>query len=68
MRIIQPGAGALYLLQDISGFGGPDERPGVCVVMVDVVKDSEDQILDTMKHSATQAVFGQIAEKAFHHV
>jgi len=36
--------------------------------MIDVVEDGGDQLFDTAKDSATQAIFGQVAEESFHHV
>ena len=36
--------------------------------MVDIVEDRGDQILDTAKDSPAQSIFGQVAEKALHHV
>ena len=60
--------GELDLLQDVGGFGGPDEGFGVVVVMVDVVEDRCDQLLDTVKDSAAQPIFGQVAEEAFYHM
>ena len=36
--------------------------------MVDVVEDRCDQLLDAAKHSAPQAIFGQVAEELFYHV
>ena len=62
------GASPLDLFQDVGGFGGPDEGLGAFIVMVDVVEDGCDQLLDTAKDSATQAIFGQVAEESFHHV
>jgi len=40
------GASALDLLQDVGGFCGPDERLGVFVVQVDVVKDCRNEFFD----------------------
>ena len=61
-------AGALDLFQYVGCLGGPDERLGIVVVMVDVVEDCCDQLLDTAKDSAAQAVLGQVAEETLHHV
>jgi hypothetical protein len=36
--------------------------------MIDVVEDRCDQLLHTAKVSAAQAIFGQVAEEALHHV
>src|SRR5215469_12318812 len=62
------GASPFDLFQDVSGFGGPDEGLGAVIVMVEVVEDGCDQLLDTAKDPATQAIFGQVAEESFHHV
>src|ERR1019366_897945 len=61
-------AGALDLLQYVGCLGAPDEGLRFVVVMIDVVEDRCDQLLHTAKVSAAQAIFGQVAEEALHHV
>jgi hypothetical protein len=60
---MKSGAGELDLLQDVAGFGGPDEGFGVVVVMVDVVEDRCYQFLDTAKHSAPQSIYVRSRKK-----
>ena len=43
--------------------GGPFERFGVLVALVDVAGDSMDQLRHTIDCQATQLVFGQFTEE-----
>ena len=47
MPFMKSAAGALDLLQDVGGFGDPDEGFGLVIVMVDIFEDGVDQLLDT---------------------
>jgi len=68
LPIILRGAGAFDFLEDVAGFGGPDERLGMFVVMVNIIEDRSNQLLDAVKGAAAQAVLGQVAEETLHHV
>jgi len=68
MPIMKSRKGTFDLLEDVGGFGGPYEGLGVLVVTVDIFVDSCDQFLDAAKDPAAQAVLGQIAEEALHHI
>ena len=57
-------AGAFDLFQDICGFGGPDKRLGIFIVMVDVIADCQDQVLDASKDAAAQPILSQVAEES----
>ena len=52
MPIIKCAAGALDLLEDIGGFGGPDEGFGILVMFVDVLTDGRDEFFGVMKDAA----------------
>lgn len=65
---MESAASTFDLLQDISGTGGPDERLGALVVVIDVVSDSRDEIFDIAKDAAAQPVLCQIPKEALHHV
>ena len=41
MPIMKDGAGALDLLQDVTGLGRPDKGLGIFVVAADVLVDSD---------------------------
>src|SRR5271168_1699328 len=62
------GASPFDLLEDVAGFGGPDERLGMFIMTVDVLVDSCDEFLNATESSAAQPIFRQVAEEAFHHV
>ena len=61
-------ASTFDLLQDISGTGGPDERLGALVVVIDVISDRGDKFFDIVKDAAAQPVLSQIPKEALHHV
>src|SRR5438445_10534494 len=65
---MESAASTFDLLQDISGAGGPDERLGALVVVIDVVSDGRDEFFDIAKNAAAQPVLSQIAKEAFHHI
>ena len=52
MPIIKCAAGALDLLEDIGGFGGPDEGFGILAMFVDVLTDGHDEFFGVMKDAA----------------
>jgi hypothetical protein len=58
----------LNLLQDICGFGRPDEGFGLAVVLLDVLEDAVLKLLDAGEDAALELVFGQVAEEAIDHV
>ena len=51
--------GTLHLFQDVGVFGGPDERLGSFIVMVDMFADGFDEILDVAEDAAAQLVLGR---------
>ena len=61
-------ASTFDFFQDISGAGGPDERLGALVVVIDVISDCGDEFFDIAKDAAAQPVLSQIAKEAFYHV
>ena len=65
---MESAASTFDLLQDISGAGGPDERLGALVVVIDVVSDRGDEFFDIAKDAAAQPVLSQIPKEAFHHI
>ena len=68
MSVIKRFACALDLLQDVGGFGRPDEWFRGFVVMVDVVSDGCDQFLHVAEDAAADPLLGQITEEPFDHV
>src|SRR3954471_18666807 len=68
MPISQSLAGTLDLLQDIARLGCPDERLRCPVVVIDIVKNSHDQLLYVPEDAAANALVGEIAEEALHHI
>src|SRR5271168_165815 len=62
------GASPFDLLEDVAGFGGPDEGLGMFIMTVDVLVDSCDKFLNAAESSAAQPIFRQVTEEAFHHV
>ena len=61
-------AGALDLFQYLGCLGGPDERLGIVVMMVDVVSDGCDEVFYVPKDPATKPILSQIPKESFHHV
>src|SRR5437016_4108466 len=57
---MESAASTFDLLQDISGAGGPDERLGALVVVIDVVSDRGDEFFDIAKDAAAQPVLSPI--------
>jgi hypothetical protein len=53
-------ADALYLFDDVGDIGGPDQRLGVFVVMVDVFADGIDELFDVAKDAAARPVVDQV--------
>ena len=56
---------ALHLFQNVAGFGCPNIRLGLAVVLGDVVLDGLLQFPNMVKDAAAHAFVGEIAEKAF---
>lgn len=56
------------LFGDVSGPGGPDERPGLAVVAVDIAADGGDQFPDIAKDASAKPMLGEIAEEALDHI
>ena len=54
---MKSGASPFDLLEDVDGFGGPDEGLGMFIMAVDVLIDSCDEFLDASESSAAQPVF-----------
>ena len=52
LPIMQGRAGTFHLFQDVGGLGGPDERLGTFIVMVDVFADGSDEFLDIAEDAA----------------
>src|SRR5438093_8305603 len=46
----------------------PDKNLGILIVSLDVVVDSGDQIRDVLEGASTDALVGNLAEPALHHV
>ena len=57
---------ALHLFQNVAGFGCPNIRLGLAVVVSDVVLDGLLQFPNIVKDAAADAFVGEIAEEAFH--
>jgi len=55
----------LNLFQDIGGFGGPDKRLGVLVVVVDVAFNRHDEFFYATECATAQAVLREVAEEFF---
>ena len=68
LRFMEGAASTVDLFQDISGAGGPNERLGAPVVVIDVVSDRGDKLFDIAKDAAAQPVLSRIPKEAFHHV
>ena len=62
------GASAFYLLQDVRGFGRPNERLGVGVVLSDIDFDGLDQFGDISKATASDLFLSYVSKEAFDHV
>ena len=60
--------GANDRLEDVVGFGSPDEWFGVLIMHGDVILDRGDQLGHAAKDAAFQSVRRDTAEKAFEHV
>ena len=58
--------GALHLFQNVAGFGGPNIRLGLAVVLADVVLDGLLQFPHIVKDAAAHALVGEIAEEALY--
>ena len=65
---MESAASTFDLLQDVSGAGGPDERLGALVVVIDVVSERGDEFFDIAKDATAQPVLSQIPKEAFHHI
>ena len=61
-------ASTFDLLQDVGGFGCPDEGLGVGVVLSDVSFNGFDQLIDTGKASASDLFLSDVSEEALDHV
>ena len=62
------GASAFYLLQDVGGFGRPNEWLGVGVVMRDVSFDGLDEFGDVGKATASDLFLSYVSKEALYHV
>jgi len=54
----------LTLSKISAGAGGPDERIGALVVVIDVVSDRGDEFFDIAKDAGAQSVLNQIPKEA----
>jgi hypothetical protein len=61
---MESAASPFDLLQDISDTGGPDERLGALVLVIDVITDRGDKFFDIVKDAAAQPVLSQIPKEA----
>ena len=59
---------AFYLLQDVGGFGRPNERLGVGVVLRDVSFNGLDQLVDISKATASDLLLRDVSKEALDHV
>lgn len=57
--------GSSDLCDDLISFGGPDERLGSLIVLLNVVHDCLNQLLDATERAASDAVVGDFAKPAF---
>ena len=57
---------ALHFFQNVAGFGCPNIRLGLAVVLSDVVLDGLLQFPNIVKNATAYALFGEIAEEAFY--
>jgi len=57
---------ALHLFQNVAGFGCPNIRLGLAVVLGDVVLDGLLQFSNIVKDAAAYTLVGEIAEEAFY--
>lgn len=55
MTIMQGSAGTLDPFQDIGGFGRPDKRLRLVIMMGNVLVDGDNQFLDAAKSPAAYA-------------
>ena len=62
------GASAFDLLQDVGGFGRPNEWLGVDVVLRDVNFDGLDQFGDVGKATASDLFLSDVSKEALDHV
>ena len=62
------GASAIYLLQDVGGFGRPNEGLGVDVVLSDIGFNGFDQFGDISKATASNLFLGDVSKEALYHV
>ena len=62
------GASAFYLLQDVGGFGRPNEGLGVDVVLSDIVFDGLNQFGDISKATASDLLLSYVSKEALDHV
>jgi len=55
-RSVKGRAGALHLFEDVGGLGGPDQRLGGFVVMVNILDGGFDEFFDVAEDAVAQPV------------
>ena len=68
MPIIQSLTVTLNLLRDVARLGCPEKRLRRPVVVVDIVQNGNDEFLYVAEDATTNALIGEIAEEALHHI
>jgi hypothetical protein len=56
------------LFEDFGGWGGPDERLGIGIVMLQIGLDNGLEVSDACEDAAADAVAGDLGEEPFDHV